>query len=150
MGWLLASKKRSTLPNGTLPFYVTFCALSASWSCIAAVSWWRRGAAVVRQQYFNSSADSWMVCHLGGAIWADPKTVVTSIWRERVTQVLISLHLNLWSTPSVYRSRRPLWITTCQDVACLSASRSAHSSARAHKHRRTCKLKHTLSACLVE
>lgn len=28
--------------------------------------------------------------------------------REPVTQVLISLHLNLWSTPSVYRSRRPL------------------------------------------
>lgn len=105
---LLASKKRSTLPNGTLPFYVTFCALSASWSRIAAVSWWRRGAAVVRQQYFNGSADSWMVCHLGETTWADPRTAVASIWREPVTQVLISLHLNLWSTPSVYRSRRPL------------------------------------------
>lgn len=44
----------------------------------------------------------------GETIWADPKTVVTSIWRELVTQVLISLHLNLWSTPSVYRSRHPL------------------------------------------
>lgn len=105
---LLASKKRNTLPNGTVPFYVTFCALSASWSRVAAVSWWRRGAAVVRQQYFNGSKDLWMVCHRGETTWANPQTIVASIWMETVTQVLISLHLNLCCTPSVYRSRRPL------------------------------------------
>lgn len=74
----------------------------------AAVSWWRRGAAAVRQQYFNGSTDLWMVRHRGETTWANPKTIVASIWMEAVTQVLISLHLNLCSTPSVYRSRRPL------------------------------------------
>lgn len=75
---------------------------------IAAVSSWRRWAAVVRQQYFNGSTDLWMVCHRGKTTWANPKTIVASIWMEAVTQVLISLRLNLCSTPSVYRSRRPL------------------------------------------
>lgn len=48
-----SSKTRNTLPNGTLPFYVTFCASSASWSHDAVVSWWRWEAAAVRQQYFQ-------------------------------------------------------------------------------------------------
>lgn len=42
------------------------------------------------------------------------------------------------------------WITTCQDAACLSASLSAHSNTQPHKHRCTCKHKHTLSMCLIE
>ncbi len=44
----------------------------------------------------------------------------------------------------------PAWITTCQDVACLSVSLSAHSNTQTHKHRCTCKHKHTLSMCLIE
>lgn len=44
----------------------------------------------------------------------------------------------------------PAWITTCQDAACLSVSFSAHSNAQPHKHRCTCKHKHTLSMCLIE
>lgn len=75
---------------------------------VAAVSLWRRRAAVVRQRYFNGFTDLWMVCHRGKTTWANPRTIVASIWMEAVTQVLISLHLNLCSTPSVYRSLRPL------------------------------------------
>lgn len=51
------------------PFYVTFSALSATQS---RVSWWRQEAAVVRQQYFNSSTDLWMVRHEGDLTWANP------------------------------------------------------------------------------
>lgn len=49
-----------------------------------------------------------MVCHRGETTWANPKTIVASIWMETVTQVHISLHLNLCGAPSVYRSRRLL------------------------------------------
>lgn len=117
---------------------------------IAAVSSWRRGAAVVRQQYFNGSTDLWMVCHRGENDLGQP-------------QNHCSLHLDGSShtgphfppSQSVQHSQclqkpAPAWITTCQDVACLSVSLSAHSNTPAHKHRRTCKHQHTSSMCLVE
>lgn len=112
-------------------------------AALAAVSWWRQGAAAVRRRYFNGLTDLWMVCHRGEMTWANPRTIVASIWLKAVTQVLIPLHLNLCSTPSVYRSRRPLgsplakmWrVYQClflHTAACRHINTDAHANTNTH------------------
>lgn len=84
------------------PFMLHSSLLSASWSLSAAVSWWRRAAAVVRQQYFNGSApDSSTVCRLGQTTWANTET-----WK----QVLISPRISICGALPVFAGaqQRPL------------------------------------------
>lgn len=78
------------------PFMLHSSLLSASWSLSAAVSWWKHAAAVVRQQYFNGSADSSMVCCLRQTTWANTET-----WKP-VTQVLISPHISICGVLPVF------------------------------------------------
>lgn len=143
---LLSSRKGDALPNGTVPFYVAFCSSSASQSHAAAVSWQRRqGEAAVRRQHINGPADPGT-----GRCWvsdlAQPRNPsVSSIWAEAATQVLISPPSQSVQHTQCLHKPAPAWITTCQDVACLSVSPCAATS-----HRRTYKHKHPLSVCFSE
>lgn len=62
--WASSLLREGTQPNGTMPFYVTFCALSASQKKPNR-AWRREGAAVVRKQGCGGSVDLWTICCWG-------------------------------------------------------------------------------------
>lgn len=89
----------------------------------------------------------WFV--IGGNDLGQPQNPPSG-WKQSHRSSFLSI--SICAALSMFTEAGPAWTTTCQDVACLSASLSAHSYTQTHKHRCTCKHKHkhTLSMCLVE